>query len=107
MQWALNYYGDNTDLLEELYVNTDPEFRSTLFVCAMFATSTNRLQFMGRFGEIKLSDTMIEQILTWCNCDTIDIIMDHTNFLEKITNAPSDSTLNKLTLIKIVHRLKN
>ena len=107
MQWALNYYGDNTDLLEELYVNTDPEFRYTLFVCGMYVGSTNRLQFMGRFGEIKLSDTMIEQILTWCNCDTIDIIMDHTNFLEKITNAPSDSTLNKLTLIKIVHRLKN
>lgn len=107
MQWALNYYGDNIDLLEELYINTYPNFRSTLFICAIFTNSTDHLQFMCRFGEIKLNDIMIEQVLTWCNFDTIEIVMNHTNFLEKITNVPSDSALNKLTLIKIVRRLKN
>ena len=107
--WARGYYDtlSDTNLINSLYESLDEKFRSSLISHAIYENNIKYIEYASNYGFVELDFEAVKLILR-INQQTkyMDIILDKTDFIEKITNLPTDSDLNDIFVVKIINKIK-
>jgi len=106
--WACGLYiPSDMNSMIELFRGTDSETRAIMLTHAIRKNNMTYIKTISQVLEIHLNDEAMRIILECCSHPTIDTVMDHTDFLERIQNISPDSALNEHMIVKIVKRLTN
>lgn len=107
--WVCEYYTIvDMQMINELYESLDKESRSSLIRSAIYAVNITHIEYASKYGLIELDPTTLELILNrLTQIKSMDIILDKTDFLEKIMNLSTSSELYNNSVVKIINRIKN
>lgn len=107
--WVREYYTIvDMQIINELYESLDKESRSSLIRSAIYALNITHFEFASKYGLIELDTKTLHMILNRISqIKSMDIILDKTDFLEKIMNLSTDSELCNNSVVKIINRIKN
>lgn len=109
MEWARNYYDiEDIQLMNELYEGVDKQTKLLLLSHAIYKQNGSHIQYASKYGLIELDTTTLQMILNRIpQINYMDVILDKTDFLEKIINLSTNSELCDNPIVKIINRIKN